>query len=65
MRGRVGVWLIGGLGGALLGLLGAWLYLRMARPGRQSPSDSPRVADVVRLVLSIVGVLRQIVALGR
>lgn len=65
MKGRARVLLIGGLSGALVGLIGAWLYLRSAQSNRRSDAAPPSSAELVRLGFSIVGVLRQIAALGR
>ena len=65
MKGRARVLLIGGLSGALVGLIGAWLYLRSVQSVRRSDPALPAPAQLVRLGLSIVGVLRQIAALDR
>jgi hypothetical protein len=62
-RGRV--LLIGGLSGALIGLAGAWLYLRSARSHSHSAMALPGPTELVKLGFSIVGILRQIAALGR
>lgn len=63
MKHRARVLLIGGLTGALLGLVGAWLYVRMVRSNGRSGQTAP--AELIRLGLSVAGVLRQIVALSR
>ncbi len=65
MRGRARVFLIGGLSGALVGLIGAWLYLRSAQSTCRSDRPFPAPAELFRLSLSIVAVLRQIAALGQ
>jgi len=57
--------LIGGLGGALVGLIGAWFYLRSAQSDGRSDGAWPPPAKLMRLSLSIVGIVRQIAALGR
>jgi hypothetical protein len=65
MRDRGRAFLIGGLTGALLGLADAWLYLRSAHTIRRSDPALPAPADLIKLGLSIAGILRQISALGR
>ena len=63
MKGRARMLLVSGLAGALVGLMGAWLYMRMVRSDGRSGQSGP--AELIRLGLSIVRVLRQIVALSR
>jgi hypothetical protein len=65
MNSRGRILLIGGLGGALIGLAGAWLYLQSAQRDGKPDLTLPTPADMARLGLSIVGVLRQIAVLGR
>jgi hypothetical protein len=65
MRDRGRALLIGGLTGALLGLVGAWLYLRSAHTIRRSDRPLPAPADLIKLGLAILGILRQISVLGR
>jgi hypothetical protein len=57
--------LTGTLGSALVGPIGAWFYL--GNTPRDSRSDCALSTAMVltRLALSIVGILRQIAALGR
>ena len=64
MKGRARVFLISGLSGALVGLIGAWLYLRSVQSSRRSDRPLPEPAELIRLGLSIVGILRQIVGPG-
>jgi hypothetical protein len=65
MKGRARVVLIGGVGGLVIGLVGAWLYLRSAQEDDGTELELPRPADLARLGFSIAVVLRQIRALGR
>ena len=71
MKGRAKVLLIGGLGGMLVGVIGAYLYLRSigatgAVQGDDRSDPAPLAPmNLFRLGLSIVGILRQIAALGR
>jgi len=65
MKGRVRILILGGLCGALVGLIGAYLYLRNLRDDRGCDPTQPSLADLARLVLSIMRTLRQIAALGR
>ena len=67
--------IIGGVAGAALGLAAAWLFMRsveeeeaLAIEGAAEGAVAPRsigVGQVVRLGVSILAVLRQIVDLGR
>ena len=53
--------------GALLGALGGWLYSRPRGGGSAGHSDDVGRVDksrIMRLVWSVIGVLRQIVELG-
>lgn len=65
MKGRARVMLVGGLSGALVGLIGAWLYLRTVQSNRRSDPALPTPAELIKLGLSVVGVLRQVTDLGR
>ncbi|MEA3345411.1 MAG: hypothetical protein U9Q78_04090 [Chloroflexota bacterium] len=60
MKRRARTLLIGGLSGALVGLIGAWLYLQNTQDENRS-----KLVDLFRLGISIVGVLRQVASLGR
>jgi len=68
--------IIGGVAGAALGVAAAWLFVRsveeeqeaLATEGAGEGAIAPRtigVGQVVRLGVSILSVLRQIVDLGR
>ncbi len=68
--------IIGGVAGAALGVAAAWLFVRsveeeqeaLAIEGAGEGAVAPRsigVGPVVRVGVSILGVLRQIVDLGR
>jgi hypothetical protein len=65
MSARSRAFLIGGLGGALVGLIGARFYLRSARRHGRSGGAPPAPTELIKLGLSMVGILRQIAALGR
>jgi hypothetical protein len=76
MGSRMRALILGGLAGAALGVAAAWLFLRsveeetevLAVEGAGEGVVAPRSIDagqVVRLGVSILGVLRQIVDLGR
>lgn len=74
MSVRTKALIIGGVAGAALGVAAAWLFMRsveeeaLAVEGAGEEAVVPRtigVGQVVRLGISILGVLRQIVDLGR
>jgi hypothetical protein len=74
MDSRTRALIIGGLAGAALGVAAAWLFIRSAEEEALAIEETgegtvaPRtigVAPVVRIGISILGVLRQIVELGR
>jgi hypothetical protein len=72
MNTRTKVFVVGGLAGALLGLLAAWLYVREAESagvdldtevGTETTPITPRTG--LQVGLGVLGVLRQIANLGR
>ena len=76
MGSRTRALIIGGVAGAALGVAAVWLFMRsveeeqeaLAVEGAVEGAVAPRsigVGQVVRLGVSILGVLRQIVDLGR
>jgi hypothetical protein len=76
MGSRTRALVVGGVAGAALGVAAAWLFIRsieeeqevLALEGAVEGAVAPRaigVGPVVRLGVSILGVLRQIVDLGR
>ncbi len=76
MGSRMRALIFGGVAGAALGVAAAWLFVRsieeeqevLALEGAGEGAVAPRaigVGPVVRLGISILGVLRQIVDLGR
>jgi hypothetical protein len=75
MSSRTRALIIGSVAGAALGVAAAWLFIRsveeeeaLAIEGAAEGTVAPRsigVGPVVRLGISILGVLRQIVDLGR
>jgi len=75
MGSRMKALIIGGVAGAALGVAAAWLFIRsveeeetLAIEGAVEEAVAPRsigVGQVVRLGVSILGVLRQIIDLGR
>lgn len=74
MSSRVKSLIIGGVAGAALGVAAAWLFMRsveeeaLAMEEAGEGAVAPRsigVGSVVRLGVSILGVLRQILELGR
>ena len=74
MGSRTKALIIGGAAGAALGVAAAWLFVRsveeeaLAIEGAGEGAVAPRtigVGHVVRLGVSILSVLRQIVDLGR
>jgi len=76
MGSRMRALILGGVAGAALGVAAAWLFLRsveeekevLAVEGAEEGAVAPRsigAGQVVRLGVSILGVLRQIVDLGR
>jgi hypothetical protein len=60
--------IIGGVSGALIGVLAAHLYLRSTpvEPGEEGEAELPAVqpGDAIKLSLGILGVLRLITGLG-
>jgi hypothetical protein len=68
MNLRTRVMVIGGVLGALVGVLAAHLYLRSAAamPGEEGEAELPAVqpGDAIKLSLGILGVLRLITGLG-
>ena len=75
MGSRTKALIIGSVAGAALGVAAAWLFMRaveeeeaLAIEGAAEGAVAPRtigVGPVVRLGISILGVLRQIVDLGQ
>ena len=75
MGSRTKALVIGGVAGAALGVAAAWLFMRsieeeeaLAVEGAEEGVIAPRsigIGEVVRLGISILGILRQIVELGR
>ena len=76
MGSRTRALILGGVAGAAVGVAAAWLFLRsveeereaLAVEGAEEGAVAPRsigVGQVVRLGVSVLGVLRQIVDLGR
>ncbi len=75
MGSRMKALIIGGVAGAALGVAAAWLFMRSVEEEEALAIEEagevavvPRtigVGQVVRLGISILGVLRQIVDLGR
>ena len=75
MGSRMRALIIGGVAGAALGVAAAWLFMRsveeeeaLAIEAGGEEAVAPRtigVGPVMRLGVSILGVLRQIVDLGR
>ena len=75
MGSRTKALIIGGVAGAALGVAAAWLFIRsveeeeaLAIEGAAEGAVAPRsigVGQVMRLGVSILGVLRQIIDLGR
>jgi hypothetical protein len=76
MGSRTRALIIGGVAGAALGVAAVWLFMRsveeeqeaLAVEGAVEGAVAPRsigVGQVVRLGVSVLGVLRQIVDLGR
>ncbi|MCR4405911.1 MAG: hypothetical protein NUW24_03165 [Anaerolineae bacterium] len=68
MSTRTRIFIFGGVAGALLGLLAAWLYVREAESAgvnldESSTEITPRTG--LQVGLGILGVLRQIANLGR
>jgi len=55
---------IGGLVGSILGIFAAWLYLRTVREEEAVPPQAIPPGRMVKLGLSILEVLRQVVALS-
>lgn len=64
---RPRVFLIGGLVGALLGLLSAYLYVRSVEEthGEMVSPSSPKASDAVKLGISLLGIIRTITDWGR
>ena len=75
MGSRTKALIIGGVAGAALGVAAAWLFIRsveeeeaLAIEGAAEGAVAPRsigAGQVMRLGVSILGVLRQIIDLGR
>ena len=72
MNTRTKIFVVGGLAGASLGLLAAWLYVREAETagvdldeeaGSEIAPITPRTG--LQVGLGVLGVLRQIANLGR
>ncbi len=64
---RPRVFLIGGLAGALIGLLSAYLYVRSVEEthGEAVSPSSPKASDAVKLGISLLGIIRTITEWGR
>ena len=76
MGSRMRALIIGGVAGAALGVAAAWLFMRSVEEGEEAlavegageGAVAPRsigAGQVMRLGVSILGVLRQIIDLGR
>jgi hypothetical protein len=68
MNLRTRVMVMGGVVGALIGVLAAHLYLRSASggPGEEGEAELPAVqpGDAIKLSLGVLAVLRQITGMG-
>jgi len=63
---RSRVYMIGGLIGALLGLISAYLYVRSAEEALgDEPPVAPATGDAVRVGMSLLSVVRAITEWGR
>ncbi|OQY21873.1 MAG: hypothetical protein B6I34_06715 [Anaerolineaceae bacterium 4572_32.1] len=62
MNARNKALLAGGMLGALLGLLAAWIYVRDLEEGQESQVEP---ADALKLGLSALGFLRQVAGLTK
>ncbi len=63
---RTRVLLVGGLVGAILGVISAFLYVRAAdeQRGGDEPPVGPGPGDAVRLGISLLGIIRTITEWG-
>jgi hypothetical protein len=64
MTNRQRALLIGGIGGALVGLLGSRLFLRSTQEEDRSDCPVPVARELINLALSIVSILRHVAAMG-
>ena len=65
MSARNKAFMVGGVIGALLGLLAAWIYLRDLPEEEEQETQLPAIApgDALKLGLTVLGLLRQIAGL--
>ncbi len=56
-------YLIGAVGGLAMGLVGAYLFIRTARENGKPPQQI-KTGEVIKLVVGIITLLRQIAALA-
>ncbi len=61
---RPRVFLLGGVIGAALGLLSAYLFVRAAEEAGKQVPETPRAGDTVKLGLSLLGIIRTITEWG-
>lgn len=61
---RPRVFLIGGVIGAALGLLSAYLFVRAAEEAGKEAPEAPGAGDTVKLGLSLLGIIRTITEWG-
>jgi hypothetical protein len=64
---RTRTFVLGGVVGAVLGLLSAYLYVRTAEEehGEGQPPATPQTGDALRLGLSVLGIVRTITEWGK
>lgn len=58
---------VGGLVGAILGVLSAYLYLRSVQEthGDEPPPDPPKTGDAVKLGMALMAIIRTIAEWGK
>jgi molybdopterin/thiamine biosynthesis adenylyltransferase len=58
---------IGGLVGAILGVLSAYLYLRSVQEthGDEPPPDLPKTGDAVKLGMALMSIIRTVAEWGK
>ena len=57
--------MIGGLLGAVLGILSAYLYIRSAQAAGEDSPPPPETKDAVKLGMSLLSIIRSVAELGR